>query len=59
MKNESGIKYDTFQDENLVNAIMSEEVGNLEWIVAHFVWDMDCNTKNTYLKLLEQRQNKK
>jgi len=43
MNGPSGISYDNSSRgrmiEQIVEAIMMEKIGNLEWMVAHHIWD--------------------
>ena len=55
--NSSGIEYDNTPRgkmiERIVEGIMKDEVGNLEWVVAHWVWDMDESDLKEYARLLK------
>ena len=54
-----GVQYENKEDEELVDAILSEKMGNLEWIVAHWVWDMSDYDKKEALKELKELKRKR
>jgi len=54
-----GIEYEDKKTEEIVSAIMNEKIGNLEWIVAHWVGESSEDDIKQYKQELKESKKHK